>query len=404
MHRRRTCIIIATVVFILVGLNPQPARTQERSGSATRRRTASRPERRLERAATLIREGNLAQAEAEIVSLLEGNPQQPDGLNLLGVIRLRQARTGEAEEVFKRSLAAAPHRMGARINLGLLYASLDRLDEAAAQFEAVLKSIPAHRDAQARLVDVLRRQAADALALGEREKALSHLLRAKTLAPANPQVLFEFGMVALGMSLYTDAAQALGAARDRQPNEPKVIYALARAKLELGNLADAERLFRRYVELKPDDATGYFGLGYVLVLLRRGAEAAPAFEKSLTLRPGQTESPYQLGTIAYASGDLEAAARWFEQVLARNDQHTGALLGMGQVYFSRKQYEQARASLEKAVGLEPALSKAHYQLGLTLARLGDKEAARHALDTATKLQEEEKNRKRVVLSLSEQKP
>lgn len=394
----RTCgIILAAVVIASGGLNPPTARAQT---GTSRRHTASR----LERAATLVEGQNLAEAEAEIIAVLKGRPQHADGLNLLGIIRLRQARAGEAEELFKRSLAAAPRMAGARINLGLLYASLDRLDEAAAEFEAVIKRIPAHRDAQARLVDVLRRQAVGALASGDREKALSHLLRAKTLAPADPQVLFEFGMVALGMSLYTDAAQALGAAHDRRPDEPKVIYALARAELELGNLANAERLFKRYVELQPEDASGYFGLGYTLVLFRRGAEAARAFEKSLALSPDQTESSYQLGLIANGNGDTEAAARWFERVLARNNHHAGALLGIGQVHFSRKQYEQARASLEKAIALAPALSKAHYQLGLTLARLGDQEAARRALDTATKLQEEEKNRKRVVLSLSEQKP
>jgi len=51
------------------------------------------------------------------------------------------------------------------------------------------------------------------------------------------------------------------------------------------------------------------------------------------------------------------------------------------------------------VALQPDFAKAHYHLGLTYARLGDKEAAVHETELATKLERKQKQAKRVVLRL-----
>jgi tetratricopeptide (TPR) repeat protein len=276
-----------------------------------------------------------------------------------------------------------------------------RLEEAAVQLEDALKISPGDKQVASRLVAVLRELAAAAIG-GDPEKALAHLVRAKELAPQDPEVLFEFGMAALRLTLHEDAARALVEALARRPDEPKFLYALARARMGTGDLNEAERLFRRYVELRPDDASGHFGLGYVLAGLRRSEAARDAFERSLALRPEQTESNYQLGLLEMADGNPDAAAARFGKALARYRDHTGALLGMGRVYFSRKQYDAARQNLERAVELEPGLQQAHYYLSMTYARLGNKEAAARETEISEKLEREEKNRRRTILKLYEE--
>lgn len=393
----RLTLVAATAVIWLLASAASPANGHQAKAGTGKQGVLVR----LERVAMLIAAQDLHRAESELNLLLKTSPQDPNALNLLGVIRVKQNRAGEAENLFKQALTASPRLTGARLNLGLLYLSTERVEEAVAEFEEALRVEPRHRHAQLNLVTGLRRLAVAALASGDREKALAHLLRAKAVAPADPDVLFEFGMVALGMTLYEDAAPAFVAALSKRPNEPKFLYALARARIEQGELADAERLFRRYVELRPGDATGHYGLGHVLALLKRGSEAAQSFHKSLELRPEQTESPYQLGLLAYASGDVGAAAAWFEKALSRYADHTGALLGMGLVHFSRKRYESARESLERVTALEPSLQKAHYYLSMTYARLGDKEAAQREAEIAATLERERKVKRRTILKLFE---
>jgi Tfp pilus assembly protein PilF len=62
----------------------------------------------------------------------------------------------------------------------------------------------------------------------------------------------------------------------------------------------------------------------------------------------------------------------------------------------------ARQTLERAVALDASLVKAHYQLGLTYARLGEKEAAARELEIAAQLEREQKQQRRVELRLLEQ--
>lgn len=358
----------------------------------------------LQHIATLIANEELARAEAELGTIFKSNAHEPRALNLLGVIRVRQNRASEAEDLYKRALAASPRLSEARVNLGLLYMSTERVEEAAAEFEEALRAKSNRNNVRVSLVATLRRVAATALAAGDREKALAHLLQAKRVAPADADVLFEFAMVALGKSLHDDATSALVTAVEKRPREPKFIYALARARLAKGELLEAERLFRQYVIQHPADPTGHYGLGYVLMLLKQTAEAKQFFERSLQLQPQQTESSYQLGLLAYAAGDVDRAFAWFAKVLTRYADHAGALLGMGQVHFSRKHYEAAQQSLERAIALEPSLQKAHYYLSMTYARLGNKEAAAREAGLAAALEREQKDKRRIVLRLLERGP
>jgi len=273
-----------------------------------------------------------------------------------------------------------------------------QLEEAVGRYEASLKQDPGNVEVKSQLVRVLRALAAEAI-INDPEKALSHLIRAKALAPADAEILFEFAMAALRLTLHEDAAPALVEALTYSPDEPRFLYALARARMGMGDLNEAERLFRRYTELRPDDATGQYGLGYVLAGLRRNKPARLAFERSLALRPDQSESDYQIGLLDLAEGNLDAAEARFTKVLARYRTHTGAQLGLGRVYFNRKEYEAARKSLEHVLELDPAQQQAHYYLSLTFARLGNKEAATREAEISDSLEREQKNLRRTILKL-----
>jgi len=389
-------VVVAVLASLLVSVAPTADGRQTKARINAGKQEAAA---KLRRAADFVAREDLASAEAELDSILKTNPQEPRALNLLGVVRVKQNRAGEAEELFKRSLTLSPRAAETRLNLGLLYMSAERVEEAAAQFEEARRAESSNGAARSNVVTALRRVAATSLASGENEKALAHLIRAKAVAPRDPDVLFEFGMAAMSLSLYEDAERALVAALGKRPDEPKFIYALARARMETGKLPESEQLFRRYVSLRPQDATGHYGLGLVLMRLKQNTEAAKSFERSLELRPEQTESQYQLGVIAQADGNVDAAIARFEKVLVRSADHVGALLGMGLVHAQRKEYELARQTFERVVALQPDLAKAHYQLGLTYARLGDKEAALRETELATKLEREQKQARRVVLRL-----
>ena len=121
----------------------------------------------LQRAADLIRKGELALAEAQLNSVLKREPREANALNLLGVIRAQQDRPREAEQFFLRAIEANKSLFGAYLNLAQLYLQKGERKRAEEYLVAALEIRPDD-------VPTLRSLANIARADGELEKALSY--------------------------------------------------------------------------------------------------------------------------------------------------------------------------------------------------------------------------------------
>ncbi len=345
-------------------------------------------------AGQFIVQGDLARAEAELNFVLTTDPNDYRALNLLGVIRAQQGRNPEAEQLFKRVIEQKPDYASAHVDLGLLYRQMGDGDRAITELERALQLDPARQDARSALVQTLQSEAREALQRQQYEKSLSLLIKARKLLPLDPDVNYEFGLVALRMSLYLDAAQAFQQVLTARQDDASALYALGRAQMGLTKFQDARAAFEKYVELRPQDAGGHYGLGLVLTALEHPDEARREFELSARLQPVQTEAYFELGKLDLSQSNLDLAAEQFKRVLERDPKHAGALLGMGQVDFQRKDYADASALLEQAIAAEPSLRQAHYYLGLTYARLGRTDDSKRELALASKLEHEELEKQR----------
>jgi tetratricopeptide (TPR) repeat protein len=339
----------------------------------------------LQKAAALIERHDLASAETSLQPLLANAPADAVALNLLGLIRMEQKRPEEAETLFRQALATGHHIAGPHVNLAVLYQSSKPLD-ALAELAAALKIAPENAQAQSLLRVIAKEAALSASRSGNASAALTLLANARESLPRDPEILYEFGSVALGLGLNRQAQQALEEALQNRPDYPEAHYALARVYLEENRPAEAERHMRAYLVARPDDATAHYGLGYILVAAERLDEAKAAFERSLALQPGQTESVLQLGEIALEQGKDQEARKHFRKVLSIDPHHAGALTGIGVLAYRDGDYPEAKTNLEEAVANAPKYQKAHYYFALTLAKLGDKTNAGREFEISKSLQ------------------
>jgi tetratricopeptide (TPR) repeat protein len=339
--------------------------------------------------------GDLTRAETELQMVLSADAKEFRARNLLGVVRAQQKREAEAERVFKQVIQEQPGFAGAYVNLGLLYVQIGKRGKAVTEFQHALQLEPARTDARDALVEALRADAASALQAEQAEKALSLLIRARKANPRDPDVLFEFGMVALRMQLLPDSVQALQeslALRD----DARTVYALGRAQMALAKFAEAAPLFQRYVFLRANDATGHYALGVTLESLQRTAEARKQFEESARLQPEQTEAYFRLGLMDQEDNNFDGAGIRFERVLQRDPQHAGALTGMGRLAFQRKEYQAAVELFLRAIQSDKMVRPAHYYLGLTYSRLGRKEDSEKELAIAAQLERDDLDSRRML--------
>ena len=458
---------------------------------------------RLERVAEMIRQRQLARAEAELEEVLRTQSHEANALNLLGVVRAEQQRGVEAEELFLRAIKESPGLVGAYVNLGRLYLDQHQLEkslwaytegsklapdraeinyslaaiyeerhdfESAARFlekiprsswgvsevylatkcylglgktnEALTLVAPLKRpgvlkadeaagfaaafikqnlpDQAIALLNAARQRdsasfvllyqlgasyaqkkdwnhaeefyaaalavkpdsvatmrdlARVARARGELEKALAYLVRARKLAPDDPAVLYEFGVAAFSMGLIVDAFPVAERLYQLQPDEPAYVHLLAITRFRRDEKAQAETLLHRYIELRPNEAMGYYLLGVTLFTVKRYGEAREALERSLAFGEN-ADSEYLLGLIADTEGDREGALRWLLRTLKVAPSYAAAQTLLGVVYAEQDKYSLARTALERAVELNAKDLRAHYQLALVYAKLGEKGRAR----------------------------
>jgi len=83
-------------------------------------------------------------------------------------------------------------------------------------------------------------------------------------------------------------------------------------------------------------------------------------------------------------------------VIARDPKHAGALSSLGRVEFLQKHYAEALELLGHAVASDDSLREAHYYLGLTYSRLGQKSESDREFQRATQLEREDTEKRKTL--------
>ncbi len=299
--------------------------------------------------------------------------------------QLAAGHTTDAQALLDQALAVSPNDPTANLILGDLLLSERHYPEAMDRFETVLTIDLRNPRARAGELQAATKLALQARNAGNPEAALACLDHASKTLPDDPTLLLDLGIQADQGKQYPMARAALEAALKLRPGDPATLYALGRLDTDAKDLPAAEQYLHQYLALRPEDASAHFGLGHVFVMAQRIPEARAEFDRSIALQPVQTESYYQLGQIETDLQHDAAARPLLEKALARDPHHGGALTAMGILAYREKDYPAARTFLERAVASTPDYQPAHYHLGLTLARLGEKSASDEQLRIAVYL-------------------
>jgi tetratricopeptide (TPR) repeat protein len=271
----------------------------------------------------------------------------PQALQSLASAQLQMGEAGRAAEVLDALAKRDARDVESRRLLAKALAASGRLDQAVQTLDEALPSATGDPE----LVFLL---AADYLWLRKvdtAERLFAQVIQARPI----PQTHVLIGRTYRDAGELERARAALRAALSQDPSVRRAHYylgmvTLADAALGPDRLEHALAEFREELKLSPQDALANDQLGLALLEAGRPAEALPPFETAV-----RTESrslyAYHLGRCLLALDRPAEAATW-----------------------SRRALELAR---EQGAG-EAALEKIHYQLGLTLGRLGaSAEAAAH---------------------------
>jgi tetratricopeptide (TPR) repeat protein len=344
----------------------------------------------------MVDRGELGPAEQRLRRILAqgGGPAARD---LLGVVLLKQDRFEEAERELKQVLAANPASLSARQHLARLYLAQKRDTEATVELRRAARLGDLERDLGLKLASIELEDGHPALAevqlrsvaerfhsvqallglarLQLRQKDQAHALetlrRALALAPNAEDVLSLYAETLLAARAPVPAAAVLESLTRLYPSVGQYHYLRGIALLQVGDSPASVESLQEAERLEPNRPLALIALGLAQNSRKLYAEAKPFLVRAVDLDPESVEGVAALAEAEEGLGELKEAEEHAQRALGRDASQPIANLVVGMVRMREERYAEARDALEKAVAAAPSLSKAHYQLSLAYARLGD---------------------------------
>lgn len=308
-------------------------------------------------------------------------PNDPNGHFYLGQAKLYQKQWDAAARDFERALALGfPDRDRLLVELAFAENEAGKPQRALERLTGVTPPGEAPRAAQYHAVIGFAQSK-----LGRPREAIAAIGKARDADAANPQY-WEFLIAALIGTDQTPAAlrEAIQA-QAKFPDHAGVQYLFALANYYVVESPLLPLALRNLREAEASPASPRVRLVEGMLYRKQGKtdEAIRAFEQA-ALR-GAADSHLLLGIVYKENGNYEAAEREYRAAGKENPSNGQVMLELGKLSLTRGQFEEARARLVKAVTLLPDFGSAHYQLGLTYGRLGDKEKSDHHLNLSREL-------------------
>ena len=325
--------------------------------------------------------GRLDLAEAGYRAVLQHDPDEPDALNLLGVILQERGAVGQAIALLTRALAIEPEFPEALANL----ARAQRVaGDAAAAADLARRAIaldPALAEAHLTLGRALIDQQNDA-------GAVVALRQAAALAPQSADIRLQLGTVLSRLNDWQSAAEALTDAAGLAPARVDIMINLGVVLVELERLDEALAWHEKAASLARDAPAAHAALAVTLRRRQDLAGSIAACHRTLTLAPERTDIWLTLSANLAALGRFAEAEDCCRKVLALNPGSAAArrdLAAIGRHTGDTGEIGRLRAVLDDPTCARTERIAAGMTMGTLLDRTGDYDTAFAAFASANRL-------------------
>jgi Flp pilus assembly protein TadD len=172
---------------------------------------------------------------------------------------------------------------------------------------------------------------------------------------------------------------------EKYPDDFLAHYNLGALQQTRGRLPEAQQAYRDALKIDPTSATARNGLASTYLLQDQIPEALAELRTILAHDGSYENARYNLAQALEASGDLAGAQAEYETYLQAKPADLAGQKRAAALYFSQKRYADAARHLRRALDLDPNDAELASNLGAVLAMTGDLPAAIEALETALRL-------------------
>jgi len=262
-----------------------------------------------------LEEGRQAEAERSLSEALKDNPRSAEALTLSGKIALANHNGKDAVQAFRTVLHDQPEQATVQFLLGQAYLLTKEPALARESFERAVALYPGqvdarrslailesqsgrHREARARLDDLLRQRPDDVSALemlinldlvtGNLDEAGRTLERLRGAAGTSYAFHMAEGRYLQARSKLDEAAAAYERATTLAPNDLDALLAVVQLDVARGRVAQAQKRLETVLAANPLHRFGHGLLGEVLTLAGRYESADEQFREATRIHPKWT--------------------------------------------------------------------------------------------------------------------
>ncbi len=185
--------------------------------------------------------------------------------------------------------------------------------------------------------------------------------------PTYDMAQYNLGKIYQKQRKWDKAIEAFEAAVQRAPSNANYHYDLGEMYLEAKQLDKAEGALKKASELEPKLFKAHWRLGEVYKQLERPKDADAALRKAIEANARLDKPFVALGYLYMEYDAAKEAAQVFSECVRANEMSAECFNGWGLALKDLKQYEQATTQFKHALELEPGLTTAIYNVGMTYA-------------------------------------
>ena len=281
----------------------------------------------------------------------------------------------EAEKQLQSAVEADPNNAGAYTALGMVQTKIARGADAIAAFRKVVELQPSSSDAHLNLGIALVDQY-------DRIAGLREFTEAVRLNPDSSAAHSSLGHFYFETGKYNDARAELETACRLQPDNLGGLYFLALTERQTNNVQQAAELLQKLVALEPDHSDAQFLLGQSLEKLGKTKEAIDHWKRAIEANPDDSQALYNLARTLNRLHDPQAQQyRDRFDALQKSTQVTDRVAQLGNFGLEAahaQNWPQAMEQMAEAIQLCGDCAESahlHKNLGLFYGRTGNIERA-----------------------------
>jgi len=285
-----------------------------------------------------------------------------EALNL-AVQHHQAGRLQEAEGIYRKVLQADPNQPNTLNLLGMLAHQVGQTDVAVGLLTQATQVMPEFAEAQNNLGNALKDS-------GKLSEAIASYCKAIEINPGFAEAHYNLGIAQKDTDDLESAVASYDAAILINPDYVKAHYNQGVAHFELGDLTEAVSSYENALAINADYVEALSNLGNVLRDLGRFDEAIVHCRKAIALNSNFIEAQINLGSALQGQGKFDEAVDVYQKLIVRQPESLLAHNNLGAAYLELGQFDQAEEHCRQAIELRPDFVEAHINLAEVLQEVG----------------------------------